>query len=78
MLASALKVTPIEVDEESGEESDGLSALREVEKNSAAEASQGARRGPPNQSLQTFHTPIPTLAPGKQKRWEFRCRLCNR
>ncbi|KAF8224535.1 hypothetical protein L208DRAFT_1016401, partial [Tricholoma matsutake] len=44
------------MDIDSGEESDGQSALRDVEEK---EQSQGVYRGPANSSMQYFHDPIP-------------------
>jgi hypothetical protein len=65
---------PVNIDSESAEESDGYSALREVE---ARESGQGARRGPANASLQHFRDPTPVLDKGRVKRWEFQCRFCT-
>jgi hypothetical protein len=55
-------------------ESDGESALREVE---ARDKPKGARRGPGNASMQHFHEPAATVDKSGQKRWEFRCRFCT-
>jgi hypothetical protein len=61
-------------DIDSGNESDGKSALRDVE---AQERAQGARRGPRNASMQHFHDPTPTVDGSGAKRWEFRCKYCR-
>ena len=73
--------TPIEVssddmhvDIDSGDESDGETALRQVE---AREEPRAARRGPGNASMQHFHDPTAIVDRSGQKRWEFRCRLCT-
>lgn len=59
---------------DSGEESDGETALREVR---AAEAqTQQARRGPGNASMQHFHDPVPVVDRQGAMRWEFKCRYC--
>ncbi|KAA1473689.1 hypothetical protein DENSPDRAFT_851780 [Dentipellis sp. KUC8613] len=58
---------------DSGSESDGRSALHDVE---SAEAAKGARRGPPNKSLSHFHEPIAVEKDG-QSRWQFGCRFCK-
>ena len=62
---------------ESGDDSDGLSALRKVE---AADAkTQAARRGPSNTSMQHFHDPVPVLDQRTgAKRWEFTCKFCDK
>ena len=59
---------------DSGDESDGKSALREVE---AREEPKASRRGPGNESLKCFHDPTPVIDRSKQKRWEFQCRSCR-
>jgi hypothetical protein len=61
------------MDIDSGNESDGKTALREVE---AREEPKAARRGPGNESLKHFYNPTPVVDRAKQKRWEFRCRSC--
>ena len=61
------------MDIDSGTESDGKGALREVE---AREEPKAARRGPGNESLKHYCDPTPVLDRSKQKRWEFRCRTC--
>ena len=62
------------VDIDSGDESDGETALRQVE---AREEPRAARRGPGNASMQHFHDPTAIVDRSGQKRWEFRCRLCT-
>jgi hypothetical protein len=62
---------------DSGDESDGLSALRNVEASDAK--TQPARRGPSNISMQHFHDPIPVLdSRTGARRWEFTCRFCDK
>jgi len=61
------------VDIDSGDESDGRSALRGVE---AREEPRAARRGPGNASMQHFHDPVAIVDRSRQKHWEFRCRFC--
>ena len=61
------------MDIDSGEESDGKSALRHVE---ARDKPRAARRGPGNASIQQFHEPTPVVDRLGHKRWEFRCRFC--
>ncbi|KAF7794639.1 hypothetical protein EIP86_005776 [Pleurotus ostreatoroseus] len=63
---------PLEVS--SGEESDGQSALRDVE---SQEAKYGQKRGPENRSLQHWHDPIPVNDRKRGARWEFKCRYCS-
>jgi hypothetical protein len=63
-----------EMEIDSGDESDGKSALREVE---AREEPKASRRGPGNESLKCFHDPTPVIDRSKQKRWEFQCRSCR-
>lgn len=58
---------------DSGDESDGRSALREVE---AGEEPRAARRGPGNASMRHFHDPTALVDRTGRKRWEFRCRFC--
>jgi len=67
---------PLEIID-SGDDSDGLSALRGVE---AADAkTQSARRGPSNTSMQHYHDPVPVLDQRTgAKRWEFACRSCDK
>ena len=62
------------VDIDSGDESDGETALRQVE---AREEPRAARRGPGNASMQHFHDPTAIVDRSGQKRWEFWCRLCT-
>jgi hypothetical protein len=78
---SAASGTPTEVlsddmhvDIDSGDESDGETALRQVE---AREEPRAALRGPGNASMQHFHDPTAIVDRSGQKRWEFRCRLCT-
>jgi hypothetical protein len=78
---SAASGTPIEVlsddmhvDIDSGDESDGKIALRQVE---AREESRAARRRPGNASMQHFYDPTAIVDRSGQKRWKFRCRLCT-
>ena len=61
-------------DIDSGDESDGKSALRNVE---AREQPKAARRGPPNASMLHFRDPVPIVDRGGEKRWEFRCKYCT-
>jgi len=63
-----------QMDIDSGDESDGKSALRNVE---TREEPKAARRGPGNESLKHFHDPVPTVDKSGVKRWEFRCRFCS-
>ncbi|KAF8888702.1 hypothetical protein CPB84DRAFT_1461956 [Gymnopilus junonius] len=63
---------PIEI--ESGEESDGTSAMKKVEEQ---ERTQGARRGPSNDSMHHFHDPLPVQNQRGDLRWEFCCRYCK-
>ncbi|KAJ3513785.1 hypothetical protein NLJ89_g2755 [Agrocybe chaxingu] len=60
--------------EDSGEESDGKTALRDVEE---VEARQGAQRGPENKSLSYFHDPTPVKMQNGEKKWLFHCRYCT-
>jgi hypothetical protein len=60
-------VDPMDID--SGGESDGQSALRDVEEK---EQSQGARRGPANSSMQYFHDPVPVRDNRGAMHWEFK------
>ena len=62
------------MDIDSGNESDGKTALREVE---AREEPKAARRGPGNESLKNFYDPTLVVDRAKQKRWEFQCRSCT-
>ncbi|KAI0284497.1 hypothetical protein BC826DRAFT_1125437, partial [Russula brevipes] len=62
------------MDVDTTEESDGQSALRETE---AREQALGARRGPPNASLQHFHDPVPVVDKTRRERWEFKCKYCR-
>jgi len=62
-------------DIDSGDESDGGTALRNVE---AREQSKAARRGPSNASMQHFHEPTPVEDRMGNKRWEFKCRFGRR
>jgi hypothetical protein len=60
---------------DSGDESDGTSALKRVKDQ---EDAAGSRRGPANSSMKHFHEPIPTVEQKSGvKRWEFRCRYCT-
>ncbi|PPR07539.1 hypothetical protein CVT24_007136, partial [Panaeolus cyanescens] len=63
---------PIPIVVDSGEESDGRSAIRNVE---AAESKPTTRRGPPNQSMQHFHEPKAIVTP-EGNRWQFDCKYC--
>lgn len=65
----------LEPADDSGDESDGMEALRKVEE---TESSHGARRGPANQSLKHFHDPVPMVDTRGEMRWEFKCRYCGR
>lgn len=59
-------------DIDSGDESDGQSALRQVEEKNKL---KGARRGPGNASMKHFKPPVPVMQ-DKNMRWEFRCLHC--
>ena len=59
----------------SGSESDGQSALRQVEEREAA--NKGGKRGPENKSLQHWKDPVPTVDVKQGLRWMFRCRYCQ-
>ena len=61
------------IDIDSGDESDGRSALRGAE---AGEEPIAARHGTGNSSMQHFHDPTVLVDRTGQKRWEFRCRFC--
>ena len=61
------------MDIDSGDESDGKSALRLVE---ARDQPRAAWRGPSNASIQHFHEPTPIIDRSGQKHWEFQCRFC--
>jgi len=62
------------MDIDSGDESDGKSALRQVE---AREEPKAAWRGPGNASMQHFHDPTATVDRSGQKHWEFQCWFCT-
>ncbi|KAF8161991.1 hypothetical protein BJ912DRAFT_865185, partial [Pholiota molesta] len=62
------------IDIDSGDESDGKSALRRVEENDVA---QPARRGPSNGSMQYFRTPLAVKDKTGKKSWEFKCKTCG-
>ncbi|KAL1939855.1 hypothetical protein VTO73DRAFT_9555 [Trametes versicolor] len=57
----------------SGEESDGKTALRQVE---AQDAAASRKRGPTNTSLQHWHAPVPVRDRNLGNRWQFKCRYC--
>ena len=60
----------------SGEESDGLTALKAVEEE---ERRGGAKRGPPSASQLHWHPPTKHIEPGsKTLRWKFQCHYCNK
>jgi hypothetical protein len=60
----------------SGEESDGLSALKAVEE---VERTGGGKRGPALISQQHWHPPMKLIEPGlKSLRWQFKCRYCDK
>ncbi|KAF4609484.1 hypothetical protein D9613_012328 [Agrocybe pediades] len=62
---------------DSGDESDGLTALKKVEQ--AAAKTQAARRGPANTSMQHFLDPVPVIdSHTGAKRWEFACKYCDK
>jgi hypothetical protein len=63
-----------QMDIDSGDESDGNNALREVE---AREELKAKWQGPGNTSMQHFHELTATVDKSGQKRWEFRCRFCS-
>ena len=61
--------------EDSGDESDGTSALKWVKDQ---EDATGSRRGPVNSSIKHFYEPVPTVEQKSgAKRWEFQCRYCT-
>ncbi len=62
------------MDIDSGAESDGKNALREVEER---EGPKAARRGPGNASMLHFYDPTAIVDRSGQMRWEFRCRFCT-
>ncbi|KAJ2922967.1 hypothetical protein H1R20_g14147, partial [Candolleomyces eurysporus] len=65
------------IDLDSGDESDGQTALNAAQ---AVDASrnEGARRGPLNKSMQHFHDPEPVIeSKSGMKQWEFRCKHCT-
>jgi hypothetical protein len=66
------RAAPEEID--SGDESDGQSALRDVE---TKEQGKGARRGPANTSLQHFREPVAVADSKGNTRWEFKCKYCQ-
>ncbi|RXW12861.1 hypothetical protein EST38_g12992, partial [Candolleomyces aberdarensis] len=73
------KVSSGTVDEpivfDSGEESDGETALKRAQEDAAKP--QAARRGPANQSMQHFRTPVAVKDPkSKALQWEFGCKHC--
>ncbi|KAF4612503.1 hypothetical protein D9613_012755 [Agrocybe pediades] len=71
-----LKEAAIEI-LDSGDESDGLTALKKVEQ--AAAKTQAARRGPANTSMQHFLDPVPVIdSHTGAKRWEFACKYCDK
>ena len=58
--------------EDSGNESDGTSALKDQED------AAGSHHGPANSSMKHFHEPIPTVEQKSgAKWWEFWCRYCT-
>lgn len=63
---------PVDID--SGDESDGLSALRKVDD---AEERVGGRRGPENKSLEHFKTPEAIVDKAGGKKWLFKCKYCS-
>ncbi|KAH9024612.1 hypothetical protein EDB85DRAFT_1894233 [Lactarius pseudohatsudake] len=68
-------VVAVRVAPSSGDESDGLTALKAVED----VESGGGKRGPPSVSRIHWHPPIKHMEPGsKTLRWKFRCRYCNK
>lgn len=62
------------MDIDSGSESDGKGALRDVE---VREEPKAARRGPGNASMQHFHEPTAAVDKSGQKRWVFQCQFCT-
>ncbi|KJA19385.1 hypothetical protein HYPSUDRAFT_1095944, partial [Hypholoma sublateritium FD-334 SS-4] len=58
---------------DSGDESEGTSALKKVEER---ESAKSARRGPKNKNMQYFFDPVP-VKDGSEKKWEFKCRTCS-
>ncbi|KAJ2920184.1 hypothetical protein MD484_g20, partial [Candolleomyces efflorescens] len=65
------------IDLDSGDESDGRTALDAVHATDASR-NEGARRGPINLSMQHFHDPEPVVEPKSgMKQWEFRCKHCS-
>ena len=60
----------------SGEESDGLLALKAVEEE---ESKGGVKRGPSSNSCQHWHPPIKLVEPGSATLWwKFKCHYCNK
>ena len=68
------KATVEEEVDDSGCESDGFSALRNVEE---SQKQQSSRRGPENASMQSFEDPVPTKDKNGQIRWSFKCKRCT-
>jgi hypothetical protein len=66
--SAAIKVLSddMRVDIDSGDESDGEAALKQVE---AREEPRAARRGPGNASMKHFHDPTAIVDRSGQKRW---------
>ncbi|KAF8223567.1 hypothetical protein L208DRAFT_1316256, partial [Tricholoma matsutake] len=62
------------IDINSGDETDGRSALRGVE---VKEELRAAHCGPGNTSMQHFHDPRAIVDWLGQKRWEFQCCFCG-
>ena len=60
-------------DIDSGDESDGRSALKGVE---VREELRAAHCSPGNASMQHFHDPMATVDKLGQKCWEFQCCFC--
>jgi len=60
---------------DSGDESDGLSALRAVEENEGKDSS--GWQGPMNGSLEHFHPPVPITEKDGSKCWSFNCKYCK-
>lgn len=72
-----------ESDITSGSESDGMSALRDVQAAEAADATKAkersrnrANRGPRNKSIHHFHEPKAIMKEGTE-RWQFNCKYCD-
>jgi hypothetical protein len=64
----------VHMDIDSGDESDGRNAVREVE---AKEELRVAHCDPGNASMQHFHKPMAIMDRSGQRHWEFQCHFCG-